>query len=202
VELLQATHAAVWFNVHSVPRMHGGIMSDQQPDPFSPHFSDYAQSDDVLESHLQEGAALAYARSVSSMALELASAVRERLLSRDEIPPDHLDDAVCAYFVSDMFKSLKEDEFQQQENGDSEGSIELRALGCRILMEQLDQRLKGQEETLDATMAQIGPHLASLIQEPGLMERLSTNAIRKLPRVDPEAPRSTFHPTPQIPGGD
>ena len=177
-------------------------MSDQQPDPFSPHFSDYPQSEEILDSRLQDGAALAYARSVSSMAMELASAVREQLLSCDEIPPDHLDDAVCAYFVSDMFKSLKEDESQQQESGDSAGSIELRALGCRILMEQLDQRLEGHEESLDATMAQIGPHLARLIQEPGLMERLSTNAIRKLPRIDPAAARSSFHPTPQIPGGD
>ena len=90
-------------------------MSDQQPDPFSPHLSDYAPSDEPAEADLQDGAAMAYAQSVASMAMELASAVRQRLLSRKEFLPDNLDDAVCAYFVSDMSTSLKDDESGSEE---------------------------------------------------------------------------------------
>jgi hypothetical protein len=69
-----------------------------------------------------------------------------------------------------------------------------------ILLQRLFEKLNGKEEALSATATLIRDELFELMNQPGLMKELSANAVRMLNRASRR--ESTFHPTPQIPGGD
>jgi len=160
--------------------------------------------DDDAAEELFDRVATEYANGVESMADEMASRIRQRLVSRGQALPNNLEETVCGIFAADLANDAKEDALAGQDDDEmAEGELQLglkvRLHGLKILLDRLQEKLSGNEEAMKATVTQIREDLIELMNEPGLMDELSGNAVRGLARSHRAG--STFHPTPQIPSG-
>jgi hypothetical protein len=71
--------------------------------------SDDGLLDDDAAEELFDRVAISYADGVESMTNEMASRIRQRLISRGQAPPDNLEETVCSYFAADLARSIEED---------------------------------------------------------------------------------------------